>query len=392
VIKEDPREILDHLLTGIGARPPTSLQEAEAAAYIDGRLRLAGMHVSADTLDVSTTPGVVYPLVALLGILVALLALSFPLPSFLLSLWLLILVLRDTFVAPLPTFASRQNTQNIIATCASENAPPHWRLVFLAPLDTPPQTGLIHQHPSYRHIAAVLRIGAMALLCVLTLVGLLVPLSWGSYALILPVVLFVLMLIPFSPSSSVLRPATIPLAVLLDVAERFSQSSTVELWIVGLGATTTGTASLHDFLRRYPFPPASTLFVALGPMSSVHFASPSREGLVPPRHADSHLLSLATTIASADLRIPLVAGSTVMTSFAFPLLSQQYRTITLSSEHKSEKGGKQPEEHVAGIEQGNQPDQANQPGQADPDNQVAETIEMATRFLLRLVHHLDTGD
>ena len=52
-LREDPTDAVNRIALEIGARRPTSLGEAQAAAYLDGRMRRAGLRVSAQ----EATPG-----------------------------------------------------------------------------------------------------------------------------------------------------------------------------------------------------------------------------------------------------------------------------------------------------------------------------------------------
>src|SRR6266536_3319559 len=47
-LREAPQDAVNRIAGEIGARRATSLGEAQAAAYLDGRLRRAGLRVSAD--------------------------------------------------------------------------------------------------------------------------------------------------------------------------------------------------------------------------------------------------------------------------------------------------------------------------------------------------------
>lgn len=80
--RDDPLEVIDHLVTKVGTRRATSLGEADAAAFVDSRLRLAGLQVNADSFSAATSLGLTYPLLALLGITAAALSLWMVLPAF----------------------------------------------------------------------------------------------------------------------------------------------------------------------------------------------------------------------------------------------------------------------------------------------------------------------
>src|SRR5215216_677818 len=56
-LREDPTDAVNRIAVEIGRRRPTSLGEAQAAAYLDGRLRRAGLRVSADAFRAAAGPG-----------------------------------------------------------------------------------------------------------------------------------------------------------------------------------------------------------------------------------------------------------------------------------------------------------------------------------------------
>src|SRR5690349_16998561 len=66
-LREDPLDAVNRIAAEIGARRPTSLGEAQAAAYLDGRLRRAGLRVSADAFRAAAGPGWDGALLALLA-------------------------------------------------------------------------------------------------------------------------------------------------------------------------------------------------------------------------------------------------------------------------------------------------------------------------------------
>ena len=55
-LREDPTDAVNRIAVEIGARRPTSLGEAQAAAYLDGRMRRAGLRVSADAFRAAYAP------------------------------------------------------------------------------------------------------------------------------------------------------------------------------------------------------------------------------------------------------------------------------------------------------------------------------------------------
>src|SRR5690242_8591945 len=86
-LREDPLDAVGHIAGEIGPRRPTSLGEAQAAAYLDGRLRRAGLRVSADAFRAPRSAGFDGPLLALPALVSVLLYYRLPLPSLFLALW-----------------------------------------------------------------------------------------------------------------------------------------------------------------------------------------------------------------------------------------------------------------------------------------------------------------
>src|SRR5436189_6490 len=70
-LREDPLDAINRIAGEIGARRATSLGEAQAAAYLDGRMRRAGLRVSVDAFRAATSAGwdgVLLALLAALGV------------------------------------------------------------------------------------------------------------------------------------------------------------------------------------------------------------------------------------------------------------------------------------------------------------------------------------
>lgn len=268
-LRDDPHTTMVRIAGEIGPRRATSLAEAKAAAYMDGRLRRAGMLVSADTFVASRSAGWDGLLVAALALLATLLYVWQPLPSVLLALWDVALA---AFLARrrAPLLGRRRGSQNVVATRAATGRA-RWRVVLLSPLDSPPVLD-----PLARALLAggALRAGrliACALLAALGLAGLAdLPLELGWllwYAQLLPAAYLAgtaavelsVARRPYSPGAVSHAGA---LAALLAVAETTDALERVELWAVALGTTALG-AGTADLLRRYPFDREATLFVSI---------------------------------------------------------------------------------------------------------------------------------
>lgn len=366
--QDDPLDVLRYLVTTIGQRPATSLDEAQAAAYVDGRLRRAGLYVNADTFDAPSGPGVHVLLASLLGLVVALMTGFMPLPSFLLSLWLFVLVCIDVLMLSTPPFAPRSNSQNIIGTRACENAP-RWRVVLLAPLDTlPHDKGLCRDATSHTR-QSIARIVAFALIAVFSLFMLSNPHPFWWYGQSVPACyLLITLLLPVCVGHGSATGRAGSLAVLLHVAEHVTTLHTVEVWVVALGATTTGNNGLRDFLNRYPFPHAQTLFFVLESIEGEPLSYIPYEGIVRQWKADMLLKHLATTVSTVVTSEQIQPHPhSRLSSLASPLHSKHYRVLTFAT-NKVEGAVSRP--------------------LSDTDMH-AQTLEHATQLLLGIIRRLD---
>ena len=335
-LRDEPQDTINRIAGEIGPRPATSLGEAQAAAYLDGRMRRVGLRVSADAFR---TPvgiawgGVVIALLALIGVL---LYYWFPKPSLALALWNTGLAVVDWWRPTAPLLQRKRPSQNVIATRAL-NSTPRWRVVLLAPLDTPSVAG-----PLVRGMVALPRqlVGrlfactAIALLCVGAFFG---PVEVRRILWYLQFVgVAYLMVVAALDAWLVRAPATVgaanhagALAALLQSADTLASLEHTELWAVSLGAS-AGGAGLNDLLRRYPFDRAMTLFVGLESLGSGRLSFATREGRLPPHPADALLLRLAAEVDAAD---PLINAEprlyTSEPTVVEPLRRAGFRTLTI---------------------------------------------------------------
>jgi hypothetical protein len=347
VRQDDGSHRVRHLTTSIGPRRATSLEEARAAAYVDGRLRRAGMKVSADPFLASASPPPTAPLLSLAGILAALLVGWVVIPSLFLSLWLIVLTLFELagFSLPMPLFRSR-DSQNTVGTRASEKRP-RWRVVLLAPLDTPPPMQVGGSCVRQQQAMLIVRLIAAVSLAILALVFLgqqehLLPASLSPGGLniegVLPlgqgvvVVLLLVSLLPRRPRRNPALGGAGGLAVLQAIAEQIPSTRSVELWGVGVGSSTTGSYGVRDLLNRYPFPRAETLFLTLECIDHGVPVCVSHEGAFRQWRADPLLLDLASraqaTIPAGDTAIQ-IRPYPAATTLALPLHRRGYRTLAI---------------------------------------------------------------
>lgn len=366
--RNDALEVVRHLVTVIGPRQATSLAEAQAAAYVDGRLRRAGMRVNADTFRAATHAGLTYPLLALLGLTAALLTRWLPLPSFLLALWGFLLTLGDALVIPLPPLSLQRDSQNIVGTRAGEKAP-RWRVVLLAPLDSYPDRTGLYRFLGQHRVAFISRMVVFGLLTLLALLHAFAPSEIWWYGQVLPAVYLLLLLLPQRARLGTSPGGAGALAVLLAAAEQLQTLQTVELWTVALGATATGSSGVRDLLARYPFPPTQTLFLNLEHIAAGQLTYASREGVVRQQTADARLVQLAELV---DTRDPLINAEPrpyrTAPSLATLLYARNYRVLSILS-HTDEPVTISDTKPLANLD--------------------AQMLERTTRFVVGIVQQLD---
>ncbi len=330
-------------LADTGTRVATSVNEARAAALAGSWLRRVGLRVSTDTFQAPTSPGMTYMLLAVLGLLTVVLAWWQPLAALLPALAGLLLAVSDGLIARIPALTTYRDTQNIVAVRASATAdqppltPPRWRVVLLAPLDTPPSQHWLRRYVGQQPFAQTTRIAAFLLLVLLVLLQPLLTSDMASDMLLIA------QLVPVGwlwLSVATLPPQPVParhtaqsgaLAAMLATTERIADLQDVELWAVALGATTTTTHAIEDLLTRYPFEPDSTLFIHIAGIHQPPLTVAQHEGLRGQYRADPLLHDHLHTTAR-QLGVTLHDGTwrQAHTSSSY-LLAHGYRVATVLS-------------------------------------------------------------
>jgi hypothetical protein len=380
-LHEAPQDAINRIAGDIGARRATSLGEAQAAAYLDGRLRRAGLRVSADAFRAPAGlawDGVVLALLAAVSVI---LYYEVPLPSLALSLWNFAIAVVALWRSSNPFLARKQPSQNVIATRALE-APPRWRVVLLAPLDTPPATPQIARRLSAGTrplFGRVIACGAIVVLALLAFFGPLEVRRLLWYAQFAAVVY--LLTLAALEAWQARAPATAgaanhagALAAMLESADTLNDLTQTELWAVALGATDSG-AGLADLLRRYPFDPQMTLFIGLESIGSGLLSYVTREGRLPQRSADPLLVRLVAETDAADPLInieprPYYSEPTLQ----YALHRSHYRSLT-----------------IIGLDADGSPAQRGSPTDT-PDRIDAEMVDRAVRLIVGVVKTLDATE
>jgi hypothetical protein len=377
-LHEDPLDAVNRIAGEIGARRATSLGEARAAAYLDGRMRRAGLRVSADAFRAATGPGWEGLLLALLATTGTVLYYWMPLPSLALALWDLAITAVAVLRPDAPLLARKRPSQNVIATRAIDDTP-RWRVVLLAPIDSPPasrhlaRTLTTGAHPRLGRVVACGLIGLFALLALWGPLELRRLLWYGQFApaaylLLIAALELWAMFAPTTPGAVNHAGA---LAALLESADTLSALSRTELWAVGLGAT-SGGAGLADLMRRYPFDREMTLFVGLESLGAGRVSYVTRAGLAPERPADPLLLRLVT---EADASDPLIDAEPRPyrgeQALVHPLQRTGRRALT-----------------IIGLEADGRP--ARRGSMADtPDHIDPQALDRAVRLIVGLVKKID---
>lgn len=327
---KDPRRSVDLLVRTIGLRQATSLAEAQAAAYIDGRLRRVGMRVSADTFRAPIDTGRIGITLALIGLLAAGLTVWLPLVALVFALCGLVVSVVVPLKRRRPLLARWGDSQNVVGTRAAEKQQ-RWRVVLLARLDSAAELNLLDRVAGR---GAIWGHGiAFAVIATLVAAYLFDGQPLWLYLQALPAAYLLLTLVvgtlPKRLPSVVA--GTGALAVLLNATEQLSNLLQIEVWSVALGAT-DGGAGIADFLTRYPFPREETLVIALDRLDVGQLVYVTRERGLLAQQADPYLRTLAANVDAAN---PLINAEPRLAPYAStlaaPLLARGYRALTLTS-------------------------------------------------------------
>lgn len=309
-LHDEPLDYATTLVEQFGPRGATSLGEAQAAAYFDGRLRRAGLKVSADAFVAPVWHGWDGTVLAVLLLASALLYRWQPFAALLFMLLGVVFAGVRLWRAGRPLLTEWRPSQNIIATRALAQKPTK-RVVVLAPIDSPLQmprwVRLIHDdnRSLVGSLIATLALLGLALIGVATSgleprylfwLGQFVPVAWLLVSAGLDLWL---RRAPATPGAVNHAGA---LAVLLACAETLTTAQQIELWVVAVGATRWGSG-LADLLRRYPFEQGRTVFIALEGLGSGPLAYLTRTGLVLQHVADADLLAQAAAVDADDMLI-----------------------------------------------------------------------------------------
>ncbi len=333
---EEQLAAIQYLAQEIGPRPPTSAAEARAAAYINARMRQAGLEVEVQPFRALPTLALPLAILYLVAALTPLLYL-YSRPAATLASLLAFFV----FVAEAPSFPILSScfplgkSQNVVGTRPAAREA-HQHLIFLAHLDTG-RAGFLY-HPRLvvnRRRFFFLTIGLFLALPILSGLG-----WWfGSvefwYAQWLPagvlMLLFLLLLIQEAsrPYVAGANDNASGLSVLLRLTDELKELPYTHLWLVATGCQEAGQVGVRRFLGRYPFPRERTYVVNLDSVGGGNLHLIVESGLFRPRRCPSRFEELAGEAESDDVTVDAdpwaftLADSDAVVAFrcGFPALS-----------------------------------------------------------------------
>jgi hypothetical protein len=331
-LREVPFDAAFRLVESTPVRTATSIGEARAAAYVDGRMRRAGLQVSADPFRTEVPPAWDSALVAVLalaGVLV-----YFWLPILALALeGVALAVAAAAAIRARPLLGRTRPSQNVVAIRAAAEQQRR-RVVMLAPLDTPSNTlaARIFGAPQRARVAVIV---ALLLMVACGLIGLLnVQRAWlylQIAAVLVPLLAAALdQWVRIEPSTPGAVNHAGALAVLVSACESIEELDYTEVWAVALGATSDGSG-LRDLLRRYPFDQSSTLLIGLESLGSGGLYYLASEGWPQRRSADPELLAIAEAAAAASDTGARPAHYRGGDTLAAALARHGFRALTVAS-------------------------------------------------------------
>ncbi|MGQ9612500.1 MAG: hypothetical protein ACUVSL_06210 [Chloroflexus sp.] len=335
----DSAGLLAELNEQIGPRRATSAAEAMAAAQINARLRQAGFSVDTRSLPATDRPGSRFVPVALFLAIITVLTGWQPLVGLIFGPGLMVLLLVDTLYAQLPVWQRRYTSQNIVAARPVSESDtqtprqPRHRLIILAPLDTPPawrgMTVLIA--PTYEGLLARLSVSCLS---ILVAVGTTIWPEWRWVLIIggLGGVFGFWWACWRQPPLSQPDGGLAALAALVLTGQQLPALQHVEVWAVAVGAAYYDRNGIKMLLERYPFDPADTSVIGLGPLAGGQLAVISRSGIFRQVSADPHLFQLAMIADRNDPGIdlepqPLSSDDDLLS----PFWKRGFRTLSIQA-------------------------------------------------------------
>lgn len=307
---EEQLATIQFLSREIGPRPPTSVAEAQAAAYVNARMRQSGLDVEIQTFRSVPTVALPYGLILLAHTLTPALFYFLPPAALGLSLLALAAFVGECTANPLlsPLFPLG-TSQNIIAT-RPPSGPTRRHLVVLAHLDTPRANWLFHPRlgSSFRRFFLLLTIALAAQPLLVALAWVVGP-AWLGHLLWLPAaissgaLLIFLHQELFMPWVSGANGGASGVAVLLRLAEEVRGLQHTALWLVATGCKEAGLEGVRQFLRHYPFSPADTFVLSVDHVGRGELSIIVDQGMLWPCRTGNSLPEVAAEAEAADIAI-----------------------------------------------------------------------------------------
>jgi hypothetical protein len=263
---------VDTLARTIGPRQPGSEQEIEAAEYLATKLREIGLPAARLQALAPRYKTLTELLLAAAAIIAIVAAFAFPAPGIVLLVAALAATLASIMGYLKPGSLSPEiKTVNVLSIVPPADAEVR-RLIVTAPLDSSSVGVLSARH--YTHLYAWLHVVTPAALTTSILITIVILVDAGtSVRLLLSIpllaVLATLALLIERERFSLISPGAIShassVAALIDVAASTfaSPARWLEVWFLGVGASSQRGGGMNDFLAKNSFDPDTTYFVHL---------------------------------------------------------------------------------------------------------------------------------
>jgi hypothetical protein len=307
---EESLEVVQSLAEEIGPRPPTSAAEARAAAYVNSRMRRAGLDVEVHTFKAPKTFSLPYIVLLIAAIVTPVVHWFFWPAAPPLALAALVGFVAEMLAIPaVSSWLPKGESQNIIGTrsAAHEN---RRHLIIMAHLDTS-RAGLLF-HPRFVggfRRTLLFTIFALVSLPVLSVLAWVFDSIWLWFAMWIPVVFLLVLLVLllhqelFTKHVPGANDNASGVATLLQVAEEVDPLQYTSIWLVATGSEESGMHGIRHFLRQYPFPREDTYIINLDSVGRGQLSIIVAEGWLRPRQSDPVLVKLAGQTDAADIAI-----------------------------------------------------------------------------------------
>jgi hypothetical protein len=325
--RDNPFRIVQTICEHIGARPATSIAEAQTASYMAKYLRRAGLTVWTDPFMAPIPSGGDAILIALLATAVIVLwptSQAYAISAAVLCV-ITALIAGSSFFSWLTL--RRAESQNVIGTLASVH-PPTRRVVLLTPLDT-------HRPPDPLFGREV-RLGASIALLTLVTIEYIAPLPLAGQIRIgimaIPTIYLIMAasteLWSYTQAHSVGAVSyASAIASMLTAVDDVGRLQHTEIWVVGVGSGTTG-AGVRHLLKQYPFDSEGTFFIGIEGIGRGALSYIIRDYKNRFQTADPTLVQRVIEATTGVRAEPSIAGFTTVVD---PILKAKRRAISIAT-------------------------------------------------------------